>query len=46
MMNGQGKDTIELSRVCPKVPLISLGDWTADSSVQEKANALGKDKFG
>lgn len=32
--------------VLTKVHLIALGDWTADSAVQEEVNALGKDKFG
>ncbi len=31
----------ELSRHCPRVYLISLGDWTADVAVQEEVKALG-----
>ncbi len=39
--NSALQGAIELSRICPKVHLISLGDWTADSAVQEEVNTLG-----
>lgn len=39
--NSALQGAIELSRICPKVHVISLGDWTADSAVQEEVNALG-----
>lgn len=39
--NSALQGAIELSGLCPRVYVVSLGEWTADAAVQEKVNTLG-----
>lgn len=39
--NSALQGAIELAGLCPRVYVVSLGEWTADAAVQEEVKALG-----